>query len=76
MRTFSSRGATPYSSEKVVVLPAPLGPRRPKSSPDSMSKLTPLTASTSLRVRRITPVWVRQVLLRSRASMARVTSAG
>ena len=31
----------------VVVLPAPLGPRKPKTSPASTSKLTPRTASTS-----------------------------
>src|ERR1700749_2096066 len=31
----------------VVVLPAPLGPRKPKTSPVSTSKSTPLTASKS-----------------------------
>ena len=31
----------------VVVLPAPLGPSRPNSSPGSIPKLTPRTASTS-----------------------------
>src|SRR5215218_9765727 len=31
----------------VVVLPAPFGPRKPKASPLSTSKLTPRTASTS-----------------------------
>src|SRR5215813_1684461 len=31
----------------VVVLPAPLGPRKPKTSPVPTSKLTPLTASKS-----------------------------
>ena len=32
----------------VVDLPAPLGPKKPKISPDATSKLTPRTASTSL----------------------------
>ena len=31
----------------VLVLPAPLGPRKPKLSPRSIVKLTPLTASKS-----------------------------
>ena len=31
----------------VLVLPAPFGPRKPKLSPRSMEKLTPLTASSS-----------------------------
>src|SRR5690242_2544657 len=31
----------------VVVLPAPLGPRKPKTSPDATSKSIPLTASRS-----------------------------
>src|ERR1700744_17080 len=31
----------------VVVLPAPLGPRKPKTSPVSTSKFVPLTASKS-----------------------------
>src|SRR5579863_3458526 len=35
----------------VVVLPAPLGPSRPKISPEVMSKLTPSTARTSLKRR-------------------------
>ena len=34
------------SMEMVVLLPAPLGPRRLKISPSAMSKLTPSTAST------------------------------
>ena len=34
--------------EMVVLLPAPLGPRRLKISPSAMSKLTPSTASTPL----------------------------
>ena len=36
----------------VVVLPAPFGPSRPKSSPSPTSKLTPRTASTSSAPRR------------------------
>ena len=36
------------SMEMVVLLPAPLGPRRLKISPSAMSKLTPSTASTPL----------------------------
>ena len=43
----------------VVVLPAPFGPRSPKSSPSSMAKLTPRTASTSTDRRRKVPVVVR-----------------
>ena len=43
----------------VVVLPAPFGPRRPKSSPCSTANDTPRTASTSSGLRRITPVVVR-----------------
>ena len=43
----------------VVVLPAPFGPSRPKSSPFSIWKLTPFTASISFTRRRIVPVWVR-----------------
>ncbi len=42
----------------VVVLPAPFGPSRPKSSPSAISKLTPRTASTSSERRRIVPVVV------------------
>src|SRR5437867_7921478 len=34
---------------RVVVLPAPLGPRNPKTSPLGTSKSTPLSASTELR---------------------------
>ena len=34
------------SIRSVVVLPAPLGPRKPKISPRCTSKLTPRTAST------------------------------
>jgi hypothetical protein len=33
--------------ERVVVLPAPFGPRRAKNSPDSTSKLIPSTALRS-----------------------------
>ena len=43
----------------VVVLPAPFGPRSPKSSPFSIEKLTPRTASTSFHLRRMVPVEVR-----------------
>ena len=39
----------------VVVLPAPLGPRKPTISPGSMAKLTPSTARTSLYSRRNSP---------------------
>ena len=42
----------------VVVLPAPFGPSRPKSSPRSTANETPRTASTSSGFRRITPVVV------------------
>ena len=42
----------------VVVLPAPFGPSRPNSSPSSISKLTPRTASTSRERRRNVPVVV------------------
>ena len=37
-------GSRPHSMRKVVDLPAPLAPSRPKTSPRSTSKLTPLTA--------------------------------
>src|SRR5919199_4920332 len=53
----------------VVVLPAPFGPSRPKSSPSPTSKLTPRTASTSFERRRRTPVVVRYVRCRSSAWM-------
>src|SRR5215217_4085069 len=39
--------ASVHSMLIVVVLPAPLGPRKPKTSPASTSKLTPRTASKS-----------------------------
>src|SRR5512136_2544337 len=38
-------GKMPVSMEMVVVLPAPLGPSRPKTSPSWTEKLMPLTAS-------------------------------
>jgi hypothetical protein len=44
------------------------GPSRPNSSPESISKLTPRTASTSIARRRKTPVVVWYVRFRSRAS--------
>src|SRR5436309_2519285 len=40
---------TVASIRRVVVLPAPLGPRNPKTSPLGTSKSTPLSASTELR---------------------------
>src|SRR4029079_4135639 len=45
----------PLSILRVVVLPAPLGPRKPTSSPCSKDKEIPLTASTSVfsRVKRL-----------------------
>ena len=39
-------GSSVVSIRSVVVLPAPLGPRKATSSPGSMSMSTPLTAST------------------------------
>ena len=42
---------------RVVVLPAPLGPRKPKISPASTSRSTPFTASTALL--RLANVWRR-----------------
>ena len=39
----------------VVVLPAPLGPSSPNSSPRSTVKLTPRTASTTRRLARQMP---------------------
>src|SRR5579864_8263918 len=41
----------PTSTRMVVVLPAPLGPSRPKISPGLTSKLTPSSARTSLNLR-------------------------
>jgi len=40
---------TPVSILMVVVLPAPVGPKKPKSSPFFTSKLMLLTASNSLK---------------------------
>ena len=40
-------GMMPVSMEIDWVLPAPLGPRRPNTSPSSTAKLIPLTASKS-----------------------------
>src|SRR6202162_4438044 len=54
----------------VVVLPAPLGPSSPNSSPGRTSKLMPRTASTLIRLRRMTPRWVSYVRVRSIASIA------
>ena len=34
---------SPTTMENVVVLPAPFGPSRPTTSPDEMSRFTPLT---------------------------------
>src|SRR5487761_220639 len=39
--------SSPHSLRNVVVLPAPLAPRKPKISPRSTAKLTPLTALTT-----------------------------
>ena len=44
---------SPVSILIVVVLPAPFGPRNPKTSPSSTSKLTPLTASHLLAGERL-----------------------
>src|SRR5262245_6634351 len=40
-------GISPPIIRSVVVLPAPLGPRRPKTSPPATSKLTSSTATRS-----------------------------
>jgi hypothetical protein len=42
----ASIGRSVVSMRSVVVLPAPLGPRKPKISPRDTAKLTPRTAST------------------------------
>src|SRR3954465_14190237 len=43
-RTRPESGAvSPTTIENVVVLPAPFGPSRPTTSPDAISRLTPLT---------------------------------
>src|ERR1700682_48634 len=39
-------GRSVESRRRVVVLPAPLGPRKPKTSPASTRRSTPATAST------------------------------
>src|SRR5690554_4469664 len=39
--------ASPVNMFIVVVLPAPLGPKKPKTSPPTMEKLTSRTATTS-----------------------------
>ena len=54
----------------VVVLPAPFGPSRPKSSPRPTSKLIPRSASTSLRLRRKMPVRERYVRASSVTTIA------
>ncbi len=38
--------SSPSMALSVVVLPAPLGPRRPKISPSLISRVTPSTALT------------------------------
>src|ERR1700688_375416 len=43
----SLRGSRPVSILMTVVLPLPLGPRKPKISPFSTRKLTPFTATKS-----------------------------
>src|ERR1039458_9519391 len=45
----ASIGRSVVSIRSVVVLPAPLGPRKPKIAPRETAKLTPLTASTAPR---------------------------
>src|SRR5688572_15343535 len=49
----------------VVVLPAPLGPRKPKTSPCFTSKLTPRSASTFLRRKGVRYVLARFVVSRT-----------
>src|SRR5579859_3418532 len=59
----------------VVVLPAPLGPSRPKISPEVMSKLTPPTATTSLNFREMsrtrTAGWATSLIQVGRLQLAR-----
>src|SRR6478735_7424662 len=43
----ASGRSRPVTIERVVVLPAPLGPTRPKNDPRGTSRSTPLTAMTS-----------------------------
>jgi len=54
----------------VVVLPAPFGPRRPKSSPLGTWSESPSSATTSFRRRRIVPVVTWKVRRMSRSSIA------
>jgi hypothetical protein len=54
----------------VVVLPAPLGPSRPNSSPRRTVKLTPRTATTSTRFGCNHPVRLRYVRTSPSASIA------
>ena len=54
----------------VVVLPAPFGPRSPNNSPSWISKETSSTATISLAVRLITPIWETNVRRRWETSMA------
>ena len=53
----------------VVVLPAPLGPSRPKSSPRSTSNEIPRTASTSFFAPRRSPVRATYVRVSASTSM-------
>src|SRR4051794_36499434 len=56
--------ASVQSMLMVVVLPAPLGPRKPKTSPAATSKLTPRTASRSpnaLRSSRTSTAFIRSL---------------
>src|SRR5262249_10080935 len=47
-----SGGSSVASIRRVVVFPAPLGPRKPKISARSTAKSTPRTASTLVTLRR------------------------
>src|SRR6266536_1327173 len=58
-----------HSTEMVVDLPAPLGPRKPKVSPGATEKLTPRTASTSSK--RLTRLSTWMAALPSAAEPAR-----
>jgi len=59
----------------VVVLPAPLGPSRPKSSPSGTASDRPSSATTSFRRRLIVPVVVRNVRWMSRSAIASTAGA-
>jgi hypothetical protein len=59
----------------VVVLPAPFGPSRPKSSPSATWNEIPRTASTSSGRRRRIPVVVLYVRRSPSASMTAATVA-